>query len=1005
MTKIVFNRFVLLLMAAGFWQCAGSGENPGLTGRLYHNLTAHYNAYFLGYTRLAEVEAKIVEASPSDYNRVLALFPSTDTTITGPFRPQLEEVIKKASFAIKKHPQSRWTDDSYILVGRARYYLGDFDEAIKNFRFVNTLSQTDQTRYLAQIWLMRAFVAANDYESADAVSDALKKVELNKSNARELFLNRANYALRQKNPQLAIDNLTLAVPLIENKDYQNRTQFILAQLYQEAGQDKAAYELYTHILKHNPPYELSFYSKLGLGQVTELAGANDKARIEKYYHKLLKDAKNVDFKDKIYYEMARFALKQQQHEPALTYLRQAVRASTTNETQKAYAYLLAGKIYYENLQKYPLAAAYYDSAVQILPPASTEYAATAERRDVLKAFAAQYTVVQTQDSLQALAKLDTASLNKRLTAIITAAAEKQKALEEQQKRQADEQANQNPAGNNPALTNLNGNNRNQAGADLTASNSPGGAWYFDNPASVSRARAEFQRRWGNRKLQDNWRISNQAAAPLAQNPVNAGGLTPVAGAANNGNAPAAPATGASARQALLQDIPLSPDKLRASNEQVEQALFTLATIYQQQLNEPVRAAEIYEKLLQRFPATKHRAEVYYSLYLIYQQQKNERANLYRDQIKKEFPDTKYAKLIEQPDYLKRVSENNQKARQLYDSAFSSYRHRRYTQAFALVNQVQKSYPDNELTDRIAFLEVLLAGRTQKPAAFKESIQKFFRKYPESSLLPKAQELLAAFEAFENGKLSEAEFNKTHTQTAQIPDQPEAAEPALVVEDSPVETERPNPPPRRARPLRNRGKDADLAAAETEPDTNAETETAPEDPIAAEPANDPDPAETVEAPTNTPAPVAAPPVGAPSAGTSTGTPAGNPAAPATAVKSPYAANLALPHVVVVAYPKTSPAFRDIFAKMTAYNNRYNQSEKLTLDSAALNATHDMLVIKQFATGKQAANYATKQKGPQSPLSKIRGIDFVTFAISAENLPILLKEGKLADYLTFYKTSYF
>ncbi|MDQ3291980.1 MAG: tetratricopeptide repeat protein, partial [Bacteroidota bacterium] len=432
MKKKQLNILFLFVFAFSFWQCTSS-EKSGLLGQVYHNTTAQYNAYYLGSERLTAAEAKLTAATIDDYNQLLTFFPTTDTSITSQFRPQFEEVITKASFAIKKHPKSRWTGDSYILVGKARYYMGDYDEAIRTFRFVNTSSKKDQVRYRAQVWLMRCFIAQRDFESADAVSDLLKKVRLNKNNAVHLFLNRADYFLLQKDTSLAVTNLKLAIPIMKNKDYQARARFILAQLYQKTKNNKQAYELYSKILKKNPPYELGFYSKLNLGQVTELSDPNDKARIEKYFSKLLKDTKNVDFKDKIYYEMAQFALKQQQHEKALDYLRQSTKASA-NETQKSYSYLLAGKIYYENLQKYSLAAAYYDSAVQVMPPNSAEYLAASERRDILKEFATHYTTIQTQDSLQALAKLDTASLNKRINAIIETATKK--AQQDQQRQQS-----------------------------------------------------------------------------------------------------------------------------------------------------------------------------------------------------------------------------------------------------------------------------------------------------------------------------------------------------------------------------------------------------------------------------------------------------------------------------------------------------------------------------------------------------------------------------------------
>ncbi|MDQ3291563.1 MAG: tetratricopeptide repeat protein, partial [Bacteroidota bacterium] len=567
-----------------------------------------------------------------------------------------------------------------------------------------------------------------------------------------------------------------------------------------------------------------------------------------------------------------------------------------------------------------------------------------------------------------------------------------------------------------ALPGQNGST-NRPGAFNTSS---GGTWYFDNPASVARARAEFTQRWGNRPLQDNWRISDQQTAGVGQttNDTNTPDSTGVStdSTANN------PAI---ARKDLLENIPFGAEKMQASNNQVEEAMFGLATIYQQQLNEPVRAAETYEKLLQRFPATKHKSEAYYSLYLIHQQQKNDRAKTYADLVKREFPGSKYAKLIDQPDYLVQVSANNQKARQLYDSAFVNYHRERYTLASTLISQVQKQYPDNDLSDRAAFLEVLITGRTQKPAAFKTAIRQFMEKYPNSTLLPKAEEILNSFEAYESGKLSEAEFDKTHPKMAKVPTVPEQE---LVSENAPEPS---IPVAEVSRPNRKRG----LPGREITPEGTADpAEAIPTDSTESEPEpiinqensnNDPqaDPAETIDSTAanesiattestettdkNAPAEKVEPAANNPKPEVS---PAGNnntpapttPSAPAAPI---YAVNLTQPHVVIIAYPKTHPAFKDVYTKMVNYNTRYNQLDKLSIDSTTFSGATNLLVIKEFDSGKKAVNYATKQKAPQSPLSKIRGIDFATFAISSENLPILLKEGKLEGYLTFYKENYF
>ena len=112
----------------------------------------------------------------------------------------------------------------------------------------------------------------------------------------------------------------------------------------------------------------------------------------------------------------------------------------------------------------------------------------------------------------------------------------------------------------------------------------------------------------------------------------------------------------------------------------------------------------------------------------------------------------------------------------------------------------------------------------------------------------------------------------------------------------------------------------------------------------------------------------------------------------------------PHLVLIAYPKGHAAFTGILEKVQTYNSKYNAIDQLNVETASLNGTQDLVIVREFTNGQKAKTYAVKQRSPQSPLSKIRGIEFVTFAISSENLPTLLKDGMLDEYLTFYKINY-
>src|SRR5690606_34405516 len=259
------------------------------------------------------------------YN-ILRVFPKVDTVTASGLQEPLEDCIKKASIAIQNHKNSKWVDDSYVLVGKARYYSADFVNAIETFKFVNINSENDDdTRHEALVFLMRTFIDYNEQNNAIAVSDYLRKEKLNKENLKSLYLTRAYLYQQREDFNNMVKNLALAAPLLEKKDHPARYHFIIGQVFQQLGFESLAYENYDKTLKNNPAYELSFYARLNMAQVFELADEKDVEKNRKYFRNLLKDAKNKEFQDKIYYEMAEFEKEQGNQEIAIEYYKESAK--------------------------------------------------------------------------------------------------------------------------------------------------------------------------------------------------------------------------------------------------------------------------------------------------------------------------------------------------------------------------------------------------------------------------------------------------------------------------------------------------------------------------------------------------------------------------------------------------------------------------------------------------------------------------------------------------------
>jgi tetratricopeptide (TPR) repeat protein len=993
---------------------AGCASDKSLVSHALNNVAARDNGFFLAREKLWATEETLYKGRNDDYNRVLPLYPTLDSGTVRATRADLNDIIKKASLPIQHRAGSDWTDDAYLLVGWSRFYKMEFDDAALTFKYINSTSRDPFAKQEALIGLMRTFLITKQHDNAKAVSDLLDKEVGLPKDARELFLARADYYLQTEEPKLAIVQLEKAVPLIPAKNERSRTRFMLAQLYQAQGQNKEATAQLNNILKHNPPYELDFQSKLLLGQVSDL-DQQSKQRLDKYFAALLKDPKNKEYRDKIYYEMGRLAYRQQKYADALGLLRTSARQPTTSKSQKGYTYLLAGRIYYENLQKYRLAAAYYDSTTRAMPKDNPLFVSTQERADILKEFAKQYTIIETQDSLQALAKLPAAELDKRLNTYAIAELEAKRQAEAKamatqkalaQKQQADASR---ITGTPSALSGSQRDISNPNAFDATTAVATGAGWYFDNATSLGTARADFIRLWGDRKLQDNWRtVSTPSSSP--NTPQNGGAPVSITGNDQtrvNGGAPGAAPTAAAAapdplaeQNALVgqyrQALPDTPDKLVISDQQVEGAMYALGGIYKELLKEKQRGYETYAGQVARYPRGAHAPDADYLLYLYYKDLPDPaKAAQYAAALQREFPTSTYAKLIADPLYREHERALHIAVAARLDSAFMLYKDQRFTKAKAVVARLEKQYPKSDLTDRVAYVKLLLAIRTQPPVAVKASVNQFAKDYPDSPLVPQALALAGAYQKAEAGQLygALASTEKPQLSSQFRPGEVENRMRIYYEDDapSPAQPSSPAPAPASLAPV--------TKASSLQGATLAPTQPAPTTKAANPAPAIPSPTTTQPGAANSPAP--APTPASPTPAAPTAAPAA-PAAPAVA----YATQLSAAHAVVLVYPKGAVPTADLANQLTAYNGKFFRASNLTVQPGQpLGTDQEMVVVRSLPGSKVAQSYATKLRGPQSPLARLRGQGYQTIVISLANLTLLQEAGgDLAGYQQFYQKVY-
>ncbi|WP_025762261.1 type IX secretion system periplasmic lipoprotein PorW/SprE [Dyadobacter tibetensis] len=705
-----------MLLLLGLGACSQFSNRPGAIA--FHNITSRYNAYFIAEQNMAEAEFLLRQAYKDDYNQLVPILYPMDSISSIKVQPQLTDAIKKASIVAEKHQNSKWLDNSYIVLGKARLYMGEWADGLEALRFVYANGKDEDDKNDALILLMRAYIIKKDFSNALGVAEYLSQQPLRKDARLQFYLTKAY--LHQSNGEYltSVAILEQTFPLLKKSPETARIHFAAGQMYDLLGQYALANDHYKKVAKNRPSYDLAFYSSMNsLQNRVFLNPSTDLSAVG--FDKMLKDRKNEDLTDKIYFTMGLLAEHKNNIPEAINYLQKSAAKGAGNPTQKAYTYLHLARINYESLEMFEVSKAYYDSALALLPKEILDYQIVSERKKALDGFVSQYTIVTREDSLQSLARLPESALENKLDAIIEAG---EKARIEEQKKQmaALAAANVSPVNNGSAP--VPGERR----------------WELYDPLLLNRGKIEFKRQWGNRPLEDDWRRSGKPARTM---------VTSIGTAAedslSSSNEPVAMVKGSpeweAVKSTLKKNIPFSEAELAASQKQKEEALYQLGKIYRFDLKENLKAIASFERILDEFPNSGHREEVYYLLYLSHAEGSSEKI-AWKNKIFQDFPNSTYARLVSEKTETGASNNAMKNPQEAYESSYQLYAQGSYEQALKDIEQNLPAYKGGPLEDKFALLRLFLIGKVRGKAEYTQAITEFIQLYPQSAYLARVKEM-------------------------------------------------------------------------------------------------------------------------------------------------------------------------------------------------------------------------------------------------------------------------
>ena len=740
--------------------------------RFIQNTTTHYNYFFNANNKLNEVVARAKETHKDDLSELISFY-NYDLDITQRDSLELDSVIFKSTTGIVLHDlRSNWADNMYLLWGAAYYLKKEFDSAFLTFQFINYAFapkekdgfyryigsrmddnspisiSTNEKRNLpkkilsqppsrndAFIWQIRTFLAQDAFPEAASIMATLKADPVfPKRLQKDLEEVIAWYFYKLNMWDSSAAHLSKALDNATSKQEKARWEFLTAQMYELSHNYALAQQYYEKAIGHTVDPVMAVYARLYSIKVDQTGGDNF---IEKNIAELVKMAKRdrySEYRDIIYYMAAQMELERNNIGGAQLLLAKATEFNGGNISQRNKAYLKLADLAFAN-KDYLQAKNFYDS-LNLNDPALKDVETIRQKKEMLDKFAWQTGIMMRQDSLQRIAAMPEEERKDFVKKIL-------KELRKQQGYKDDgTKTGGFPITNTP---------------DLFTTGTTKGEWYFYNAAARTRGAADFAAKWGNRPNVDNWRRATAVANQTRQN----GKLLSNQPNAKLGKDSLINQPEELSFDALYAKLPLTEDKLKLSNDSIQEALFELGKIYGDELEDCAAMISTFEQLRSRFPEFSKMDEVLFHLYYCYNKNGDAvKASQVKALMESKYPNSNFTKTTTSG------INNATEATKSYEKIYDLFVEGRFDEALAQKKAADSLYGENYWSPQLLYIQSVYFIKQRDDSSAISSLRTIETKYPKSPLAAKATTMIDVL-----GRRAQIEEELTNLQVQRIGEEP------------------------------------------------------------------------------------------------------------------------------------------------------------------------------------------------------------------------------------------
>ena len=732
------NILIIVAVAVAIVSCSTQKNTAG--SRFWHSFNARYNTYYNGQVAFTEGNLEKEKNNKDNYTELIPLYPVGNKASRDIGKSNYQRTVEKMEKAIQRHSikekgkeKNPFLWRAWLLMGKAEFQMGQFEEAAATFSYMARLYQGEPLMSgLARAWLAKCYTELGWRYDAEDVIRNMSRDSMDFRAVKDWDYTYANYYIREADYQKAIPYLRKAIKHERRKVQRAREWFLLGQIENLIGNQQEAYNAFKRVVRLSPPYELEFNARIAQTEV--MAKNNGKQMISKL-KRMARDDNNAEYLDQVYYAIGNIYLAQGDTLEAINAYETGNKKATRSGIEKGVLLLTLGNIYWER-EKFADAQRCYGEAIGLLDKERKDYQELSQRSKILDELVPYTEGIHLQDSLLALSVMPEAERNKAIDRVIDALKKKEKEERDAKlEAEADAQQAKNQA-NNPLRQPSNTQH------PTPTTQATGGAWYFYNPTAVSQGKTAFQREWGKRENVDNWRRSNQTVIrmPGAEDETTDSIASDdlAVGDSIATDSIAAPLDSAALdphkREYYLAQIPFSDEQKAASHEIIKDGLFHGGIILKDKMERLAISERYLRRLTNDYPDYEHNDEAWYHLWLLYARlgQLSKAAECLAH-MQENHAESEWTLLLSDPLYAENARFGEQIEDSLYGATYDAFKADQHDVIRQNAALSATRFPQGANRDKFMFINGLSLLNEGDGDGCMEQLKEVVEKYPESEV--------------------------------------------------------------------------------------------------------------------------------------------------------------------------------------------------------------------------------------------------------------------------------